>query len=348
MGFRFTQFGPDDGARRYVAVRSEEPAGRWREFQAARDGIVVTGGGRLPWYGCHRCTANVQGFPLPATWTLLEQLDAPRTPYRAEPLRIWRVSDAPADAAQLLDALPEWRQQVELLRGLIEKGSYPLAVEVGERMALTASQPQLDEVLALTASACARALKPNCARELLARRFETAPTAAEARRIIAELVQSGSAYDTMRTAHEMARAFRQRFPEEPDLGMPEVSSGFSEAVALYHLNRTPEAIELSRDVARQEDVPADVRRKATYFLGLSLLRSGRIAEASRVIREYRETYGTDESWTELRYREGAAIQLGQPARAQEMYTEVIEIAPEGIWAREARRQLPLLPAPPGS
>ena len=78
------------------------------------------------------------------------------------------MSDAPADAAQLLGALPEWRPRVELLRGLIEKGRYTLAVEVGERMALTASQPELDEVLALTASACARALKPTCARDLLA------------------------------------------------------------------------------------------------------------------------------------------------------------------------------------
>ena len=348
MGFRFTQVGPSHGDRRYVSVRSEEPARRWHEFRAVRDGIVVTGGARLPWYGCQRCTANIQGFPLPATWTLLEELDAPRTPYRAEPLRIWRVSDAPGDAAQLLGPLTEWGQQLELLRRLIEKGSYPLAVEVGERMALTASPPQLDEILALTGSACTRASKPHCARDLLARRFETAPNAAEARRVIAELVDSGGDYDTMRTARGMARAFRQRYPEEPDLGIPEVSSGFAEAVALFHLKRMPEAMELFQDVARQKDVPADVRRKATYFLGLGLLRSAKTADASRLIRKYRETYGTDESWTELRYREGTAIQVGEPARAREIYTEVIEIAPEGVWARESRRQLSALPAPPGS
>ncbi len=347
LGYRFTQMGPLDASRRYAPVRSEVPAARWREFQGARDGIVVTGGARLPWYGCPRCTANVQGFPLPASWTLLAQLDAPLTPYRAEPLRIWRVSDVPIKATQVLGALSTWPQQMGVLHALIEKAEYPLAIEIGKRMALTATQPQLDEILSLTASACVHAGKLDCARELLARRFDVAPTAAAARAIIAELVSAGGTYETMRTAHQMAQAYRERFPSEPDLGMQEISSGFAEAVALYHADRVPEAVAMFRRLARQADLAAELRQKASYFLGLALLRNGGVAEASRVVEGYRAQYGVDQSWTELRYREAAALQAAQPERAREMYGEVIALDPQGVWAREARRQAALLPPLPG-
>jgi tetratricopeptide (TPR) repeat protein len=345
LGFRFTRFGPADAGPRYVTVRSEDPAGRWQEFRAVREGLVVTGGGRLPWYGCHRCTANVEGFPLPQSWTLLEQLDGPRTPYRAEPLRIWRVSDATMQATQVLGALPDWSKQVDLLRVLVEKGSYLLAIEIGRRMALTATPPQLDEVLALTATACARASKASCARTLLARRFDNAQNAAEARNVIAELVRSGGAYETLRAARELTMAFQRRFPGEPDLGLPEVTSGFAEAVALYHLNRVPEAPDLFRAIIERKDTPPDVERKAKYFLGLCLFRAGQAAEGRRVSEDYRRTYGADESWAELRYRDGEAVQPRQPARAREIYAELIETAPRSMWAKEAHRQLARLPAP---
>jgi hypothetical protein len=125
LGYRFTQFGPPDAAQRHVAIRSEEPAGRWRELKEVREGIVVTGGGRLPWYGCHRCTANVEGFPLPASWTLLEQIDAPLMPYRAEPLRIWRVSEVAVPGRSLLGTWGYWSKQLESPRPRVRKGELP-------------------------------------------------------------------------------------------------------------------------------------------------------------------------------------------------------------------------------
>jgi 4-amino-4-deoxy-L-arabinose transferase-like glycosyltransferase len=349
MTFRFSQLGPgaDDESPRYVWLRSEEPVGRAREFASIREGIVVTGGGRLPWYGCHRCTANLADFPVPPSWTLVAELDAPRTAYRAEPLRIWRVSEATLTANQLLADVPGgWPRRMELLRALVDEARYPVAVAVGQRLALTVGPHHADEVFALTATACARAGKQHCARELLARRIEEAPSGAAARSAIAELVRSGSSYETVRLAREEIGRYRRRFPEEPDPGFPEVASGFAEAVALYHQNQPAAAEALFRSVMARADEPPALRRQAQYFLALSLFRAGRTAAAAQVAREYRDAHGEDEAWIELRYREADALRLSDPATARRLFEDVVARAPQSLWGREASaRRAGLGPSP---
>lgn len=90
-----TRFVAFDGGWRWsraIWVRSESPEARALEFRGLADTLVVTGGARLPWYGCARCTANLGGLEPPATWQLLVSIEGrPLTSYRQEPLRIWRA-----------------------------------------------------------------------------------------------------------------------------------------------------------------------------------------------------------------------------------------------------------------
>jgi hypothetical protein len=77
---------------RAIWIQSETPETRALEFRGLHDTIVVTGGARLPWYGCTRCTANFGGLEPPPSWQLLASIEGqPVTSYRQEPLRIWRV-----------------------------------------------------------------------------------------------------------------------------------------------------------------------------------------------------------------------------------------------------------------
>jgi hypothetical protein len=75
-------------------LESEDPEARRAEFARIDEGIVVTGGGRLPWYGCYRCTANLGSLDVPPTWSEVASIPGSLTRYRQEPLRIWRVSKA--------------------------------------------------------------------------------------------------------------------------------------------------------------------------------------------------------------------------------------------------------------
>jgi hypothetical protein len=83
--------------------RSETAEKRAAEFSALSEGVVITGGGRLPWYGCFPCIADLDGFVPPPTWTLVTTFAArPLREYRHEPLRIWRVSRATLRAKELM------------------------------------------------------------------------------------------------------------------------------------------------------------------------------------------------------------------------------------------------------
>jgi 4-amino-4-deoxy-L-arabinose transferase-like glycosyltransferase len=75
--------------------RVESPAAWAKAFASVTEGYVVTGGPRLPYYGCRRCIPNLGGWQPPAGWTLLREFDPhPYPPWKEEPLRIWRVSSA--------------------------------------------------------------------------------------------------------------------------------------------------------------------------------------------------------------------------------------------------------------
>ncbi len=96
---RLQNFGFDGmNWQRFQGIRSETPDGQARELASVRGAIVVTGGARLPWYGCIRCAASVAKLAPPSSWQLVVAFDdPPLTRYRPEPLRIWRVSmSAPA------------------------------------------------------------------------------------------------------------------------------------------------------------------------------------------------------------------------------------------------------------
>jgi 4-amino-4-deoxy-L-arabinose transferase-like glycosyltransferase len=76
---------------RFIQIRGETPDVRSREFMGLTDAIVITGGARLPWYGCVHCAANIFGTKPPPSWQVAAILPAPVTPYRIEPLVVWRV-----------------------------------------------------------------------------------------------------------------------------------------------------------------------------------------------------------------------------------------------------------------
>jgi 4-amino-4-deoxy-L-arabinose transferase-like glycosyltransferase len=88
---RMENFDLDGRPRRFIQIRGETPEVRRGEFMGLSDAIVVTGGARLPWYGCVRCAANISGTSPPPSWQMMAFLPAPVTPYRIEPFVVWRV-----------------------------------------------------------------------------------------------------------------------------------------------------------------------------------------------------------------------------------------------------------------
>ena len=65
-------------------VRVDDPV-RQALFATIKDGIVVTGGSSLPWWGCRAAPPTWGAFRVPATWALIREFDGPLTAYRAEP-----------------------------------------------------------------------------------------------------------------------------------------------------------------------------------------------------------------------------------------------------------------------
>lgn len=78
---------------RVIELMAHNPADRRAELEKIQSGWVITGGGRMPYYGDPFVTANLSGsFVPPPGWVLLWTLQKPPAPYRQEPLRIWRVN----------------------------------------------------------------------------------------------------------------------------------------------------------------------------------------------------------------------------------------------------------------
>jgi hypothetical protein len=81
---------------RFVQIRGETEETRKPELLALEDIVVITGGARLPWYGCIRCAASIVGFKVPPTWRPVAIIPRALTPYRRESLIIWRVTGPPS------------------------------------------------------------------------------------------------------------------------------------------------------------------------------------------------------------------------------------------------------------
>lgn len=74
-------------------TNAETPEAWERKFLSVRKGYVVTGGPRLPYYGCYRCIPNMDKFTPPANWQLIKEFNKDLyPPWKTEPLRIWYVN----------------------------------------------------------------------------------------------------------------------------------------------------------------------------------------------------------------------------------------------------------------
>jgi hypothetical protein len=183
---RLETFAPDRrGPARGHEIRAEDPAGQARELGQVTDGVVVTGGARLPWYGCIRCAVSVASFRPPPTWRLVAMYrEAEMTPYRREPLRIWRVSPSVQRADELLAQRPDEAGRLAILRELVATDDFATAAEVGRRLMEYGIGPR-GSVAFMTGFSCARLGYPLCARAHYARAMmDDAIAPAEARRIV--------------------------------------------------------------------------------------------------------------------------------------------------------------------
>src|SRR5438046_162146 len=86
-----------------------------------------------------------------------------------------------------------------------------------------------------------------------------------------------------------------------------------------------------------------IRRRARYFLALTLLGMGRLAEALAQSDAYRAVYGEDVDWVELHYRHAEYLIVRDPAAAREILDDIVSRFPTSFWVGEARRRLDALP-----
>ena len=324
---------------RSAAITSETPPARHAEFARVTEGVLVTGGGRLPWYGCSPCIADLGGFAVPPSWTLVTAFEGrPLTPYRHEPLRVWRVSQAAVEAKELLDRQPDAGARRELLTTLFAHAQYATAGEVGRQLLETA--PDDPAVAYLTGMSCARTGRPGCADRYLERALSSGLAESEAREGIVSLALSSAQQHDYARARHWVTEFHRRFPRAPqDFQLAEIESGLSEGVANYHLGNLAGARRLFAAILDRPDDDPDRRRRALYFLALTLFRMGNLPEALERAGAYRKQYGEDPSWIELRYREAEALGATDPRRAREVFADIVEHYASTYWANEARRQL---------
>jgi 4-amino-4-deoxy-L-arabinose transferase-like glycosyltransferase len=86
----------ENGGRRdprlHPWINAETPEAWQQKFLDVEAGYVVTGGPRLPYYGCYRCIPNLEHFVPPRNWRMLKEFDRQLyPPWKTEPLRIWYV-----------------------------------------------------------------------------------------------------------------------------------------------------------------------------------------------------------------------------------------------------------------
>jgi tetratricopeptide (TPR) repeat protein len=329
-------------------IRGEDPVAQARELAAVKDAVVVTGGARLPWYGCMRCATTLAGFTPPPSWRLVTAyLDAPLNRYRREPLRIWHVSEAAQHADELLrDTSPTDR--LALLRSLVTKGDWATAVEVGRRLGEDGVQPG-DQVAYLAGLACARSGRPRCAvREfdrVLAGELDQAAT----RNSVAALATAAVDLGDFDRAHRWVAEYHERFPDAPpDDGLDEISSGMAEGIARYHRVEYAEAERLFAAIRDRESETPARRQRAHYFLALTLFREAKLPRAVAEADAYRARYGADPSWIELAFRNAEARRMTEPAVARALFEDVARRYPNTYWAEEASRIANVMAQPGGS
>jgi TolA-binding protein len=318
-------------------LKGETLEARAVEFQGISESLVVTGGGRLPWYGCHRCIADLGPLPIPPTWRLLTTFEGrPLAQYRHEPLRIWQVSQAVVKAGELLAGVPDLEGRTALLRDLVTRRDNAVAAAVGNRILEEA--PRTPAVAFLTGKACTALGKLGCAKRHLIDALAGDLPPGQTREALMTLVRVAARSNDFDTARDWARELRRRFPEAPsDPELEDIESGMAEGFARYHGGRYHEARRIYARLA-EHDGNADRRRRARYFLALTLFRQGEILQAVKTANAYRATYGEDPAWVELYFREGEALVARNPPRAHEVFADIMARFPSTLWAQEARRE----------
>ena len=279
---------------------------------------------------------------MPPTWTLIREFDGPITAYREEPRRLWRVSAAGAEAQALLRERPDLEAKRELLRSLVEKHDDALAAEVGEALLRDASAAERGELLRWTGLALIHGGLWRRGERLLEEHLAAATDPVEVRNDIVQLALAAAARADFAKARERAAQLRERFPgSPPDPQLGDIESGLAEGVSMYHAGRLQEA--RRRFAALTAHDNPFTRRRARYFLVLTLFRMDRLNEALEQSDAYRATYGEDADWVELHYRHAEDLITRDRAAAREILDDIVTRFPSSFWAGEARRRLDALP-----
>jgi hypothetical protein len=343
FAFRFMGFaGSSQGAPWVRVVRAEDPVRRQALFAAIKDGIVVTGGSSLPWYGCPRCTANLGDFHVPATWALIREFDGSLTGYRDEPRRLWRVSAAAAEAQALLAERATREAKRELLHELLERHDDAVAAEVGEALLRDAPAAERGDLLRWTGLALVRSGRWPRGERLLEEGLAAATDPAEVREDLVQLALAAAARADFAKAGAWAAGLRERFPgSPPDPRLADIESGLAEGITMYHTGRLADARRRFAALSAHED--PSTRQRARYFLALTLFAMDHVAEALEQSDAYRADYGEDANWVELHYRHAEDLIVRDPAAAREILGDLVARFPASFWAGEARRRLDALP-----
>lgn len=318
-------------------VRSEDAALRWREFLELEEGLLVSGGGRLPWYGCQRCTADLGDFKVPPTWSLVAEIPGTKTAYRAEPLRIWKISRATLTVRQMLRDVLEWNPRLEQLKKASAENRNAVAAELGRAMLESGSGPDRETVYFLTGLACLRDGKPEAASRFFSEGLQKYPDGPRAAEFVYHLALSSSAASDFVKAEEWVRLFRKRFPSLAVAGpLLEIESGLNRAISDYHQGMLQKAQRAFSSLAERADQNPLVRRQARYFLALTLFRASQVEEGKKQSDLYRSAYGEDPSWVELYFREGEALAPGSPSRATVIFSDLVRRFPQSFWVEQVR------------
>lgn len=324
------------GASRVRVLRGETPAAKAKSYAAIDEGILVTGGARLPWYGCFRCIPTLDDFAIPPTWRLLAEWKGGRSQYRPEDLRVWRISARAAEVDALLRQHPDWPSRAAALRALMGEGRMPLAAAFGERMLAATPPPELDAFRVDVARACLKAARPHCARAALGRNAMLSGDRAR----LALLVDVARATGNRAEARAAARLLRDQFPGVPlEPVMLDVAAGLDAGVAAYQKNELREAVDTLRDIWRDPAATEGMRRRAGHHLALTLFRQREVAAAMRVVADYEAAYGRDDVWAELQFRHGEALERIDPAGAAAAFELVVREAPSSSWAPLAKQRI---------
>jgi len=328
------------GWNRFQLLRAENPAAQAKELASIKEAVVVTGGARLPWYGCTVCGISTAQFQPTPTWQLMVSFDqAPMTRYRLEPLRIWRVSEGARHAGELLQGVDSAPARLDVLRRLLSQGDYATAIEVGRRLALDGDQPRRD-VGFLTGIACARTNRPLCAADQLGEAADDGLDATGMHEAVIAMADAAYTAGDFATGPAWLSRYRQRFPTvHLDPALADIASGISEGIARYHRLQYAEAERIFTAIRGREDEDPARRQRAHYFQALTLFREGKLDRALAETAAYRDRYGEDPMWIELQFRNAEVRRGAEPEEARRLFGEVATRYPESVWGREAQKIL---------